>query len=87
MSQNASNFRFFNVFIIRQALLRPKVPKQADIFTSLQKSRAEIELRANLLALRCHKTVQDRELMFGNKVTGSKHNFTVFLKKRTICQL
>ena len=64
----AQHLRFFNVFIIRHAHLFPKVLKQANFGRSLQNSRAEIEFCANILALRCDKTVLDRELIFYSKV-------------------
>ena len=51
----------FNVFIIRQAHLLPKVPKLANFRRSLQYSRAKIEVCANFLALHCDKTMQDKE--------------------------
>ena len=51
VSQHGTNVRFFNVFIIRQAHLRPIVPKRARFRRSLQNSQAEIELCANFLAL------------------------------------
>ena len=35
-------FKFFNAFIVRQAHLRPKVPKQANFRRSWQNSHAEI---------------------------------------------
>ena len=59
-----SNFRMFNVFIIRQAYLRLKVPKQANFCRSFQNSRAEIELCANLLAMHCDNTIQDKRAKF-----------------------
>ena len=43
VSQCVSNLLFFNVHIIRQAHLPPKVPKQANFRGSLQKKHAEIE--------------------------------------------
>ena len=46
-------FDFFKVFINRQVHLLPKVPKQSNFCRSLQNSRAEIELCANVLALCC----------------------------------
>ena len=49
--------RFFYIFIIRQAHLRLKVPKQENFRRSLPKSRAEIELWANFLAHCCDKTI------------------------------
>ena len=71
--------KFLNVFIIRQAHLLPNVPKQANFRSFLRKSRAEI---ANLLTLRCDKTIQGRELIFCRKVpSSSKHKYTVLLKK------
>ena len=54
----------FNVFIIRQAYLRLKVPKQANFCRSFQNSRAEIELCANLLAMHCDNTIQDKRAKF-----------------------
>ena len=70
--------KFLNVFIIRQAHLLPNVPKQANFRSFLRKSRAEI---ANLLTLRCDKTIQGRELIFCRKVpSSSKHKYTVLLK-------
>ena len=37
------NFRFFNVFILKQAHLHPKVEKQANFRGSLQNSRAKLK--------------------------------------------
>ena len=68
VSQSGSNFRFVNVFIIRQAHLFSKTPKQANFCISLQNSQAEIELCANILSLHCDKTNKDRELIFCSKV-------------------
>ena len=50
-SQCVTNVGFFNVLLIRQAQLHPKVPKQANFRGSLQKLQAEIEWCANVLAL------------------------------------
>ena len=41
----------------------PKVPKQANVHTSLQNAEAEIELCTNCSALRCSKTIQYRKLV------------------------
>ena len=90
VSQHESNVRFFNVFIIRQAHLRPNVPKRARFRRSLQNSQAEIELWANFLALRWDKTIQYRALIFEVRFlcpSSSKHNFTVSLKKYTVFEL
>ena len=70
VSRYGSNFRFFNVFIIRQAPLI--YPKQANFCRSLQNSRAEIQLCAKFVALRCDKTIQDSGLIFCSKVSKSK---------------
>ena len=42
--------------MISQAHLSPKVPKKANFLTSLQKTRADIELSEKLLALHCDKS-------------------------------
>ena len=42
VSQYVSNFRFYNVFIIRQAHLLPKTPKQANFCIFLQNLQAKI---------------------------------------------
>ena len=83
MSQHVEIFIFFNVFIIRQAHLPPKVLKQTYFRISLQNSRAEIELCENILALRCDKTIKDRELIFVVRFlspSSSKHKFTIPIK-------
>ena len=54
--QYVSNFRFNNDFIIRQAHLHPKVPKQGNVCESLQKWPAEIEWCAKCLEVLCGKT-------------------------------
>ena len=43
VSQFVLHFLFFNVSIIRQDHLLPKVPEQANFCSSLQYSRAEID--------------------------------------------
>ena len=51
-SKYVLNFELFNVFIIRQAHLLPKVPKQANFQRFLQNLPADIDFCANILALR-----------------------------------
>ena len=88
MSQYESNFRFFNAFIIRQAHLLPKTPKQAILCKSLQNSQAEFELCANILTLNCDKTIKDRELILRFvSLSSSKHKFIILLKKHTDFEL
>ena len=53
VGQYVQNLRFFNVFIVRQARLPPKVPKQAKFL---------------LILAKIDKTIQDRETIFCSKV-------------------
>ena len=78
-----ANFRFFNVFILKQAHLHPKVTKQANFRGSLQNSRAKIENCANFFARSCKKTVKDREPIFCSNVIWSKKVFHVYLNKKS----
>ena len=72
-------YQIFNVFIIRQAHLPPKVPKQANFCGSLQKTERKLnELR--ILALRSDKTIQDREPIFCSKVPMLKFFKTTLLR-------
>ena len=43
VSQYVPNFRFFNVFILKQAHLHPKVTKQANFRGSLQNLQAKLK--------------------------------------------
>ena len=91
MSQYVPNFRLFNVFIIREAHLFPKVLKQANFRWCLQNSQAEIELCANFLALRCDKTIRySRDPIFAVRFlcpSSSKYKFIESLKKHTVVEL
>ena len=86
VSQYVPNFHFFNVFILKQAHLHPKVTKQANFRGSLQNSRAKVENCANFFARSCTKTVKDREPIFCSNVIWSKYFkkvFHVYLNKKS----
>ena len=61
---------------------------QANFCISLQNSRGEIELCANILTLHCDKNIKDRELIFCSKVSLYKFFKTQYsLKKHTDFEL
>ena len=67
---NVSRLQFFNVFIIRQAHLPPKVPNQANLCESFQKLPLEIECCANFFSTaNLHKI----EVCFCSKVLMYKY--------------
>ena len=76
VQQGESNLLFFNIFIIRQTHLLSEGPKQANFRRFLDKSQAEIEWCAIVLALCRDKTIQDREPIFCRKVSILKFFLT-----------